>query len=552
MPSRTATAPAGGQSLVPFLQTWRPYLWLSLAVFLVYWRVIHFGFTYLDDNVLVLNNQNFLTNWSNLPAAFKQNVFHSIVDAYYRPMLTVSFMIDAQLGGINPPVFHLSNLLIHLAASCLFFVFLCEFGYGRALAFFAALIFSVHPVLTQAVAWIPGRNDSLLAVFVLAAFISLIRYEKDGKILFLYVHAGFFALAMFTKESAIAVVPMAILFFLLVRKEKIKVLMLPCILWAVVAAIWFLMRHAAFSRPLVIPPEKILDSIWSNSPAIMVYLGKLLFPVNLSVLPILRDSTVIYGLLGSVLVILALWLSKRKRYPLVFLGLAWFILFLLPAFIRPNADVTADFIEHRVYVPLIGFFIVMLEIDWIGSFTGSQRRRLAVTALIALVFSIVTFSHLKNFRDKFAFWHNAAEHSPHSPLAHRNLGAMYYLENKFDEATAEYLKAMALNPEEQMVHNNLGLIYMNAGRFTEAEREYLQEIALNPIYDDVYFNYGLLCYQLRRFKDAEVFWKKTLELNPGHPGAYHNLAALYYSQKRFEEARPFLRNIQAPGSDTGR
>jgi protein O-mannosyl-transferase len=102
-------------------------------------------------------------------------VFLSTVgQAYYRPMMTISLILDAQIGGASPFIYHFTDIVIHLLASCLLFLFFKKLNYRKDLSFFFALIFAIHPVLSQAVGWIPGRNDTLLTVFILLAFIAFI------------------------------------------------------------------------------------------------------------------------------------------------------------------------------------------------------------------------------------------------------------------------------------------------------------------------------------------------------------------------------------------
>ena len=166
-----------------FLRTWRPYAWIVLVGFLLYFKAIFFGYTYLDDNNLILENIYFLHDISNIIAAFGQDVFRliSTADIYYRPLMTVSLILDAQIGGAAPFIYHFTNLLIHLLGSCLVFLLLNKIGCKRELSFVFSLIFAIHPALSQAVAWIPGRNDSLMAVFALLSFIFFIDYAERKK-----------------------------------------------------------------------------------------------------------------------------------------------------------------------------------------------------------------------------------------------------------------------------------------------------------------------------------------------------------------------------------
>jgi tetratricopeptide (TPR) repeat protein len=262
-------------------------------------------------------------------------------------------------------------------------------------------------------------------------------------------------------------------------------------------------------------PEMI-KSVWLNLPAVIQFLGKIFFPFNLSVLPIMQDTTFVYGIIAAILLFLLIFFTKNKRWNFILLGFGWFLAFLLPSFIRPNSALVADFIEHRLYVPIIGIFIILLETDFIRKIDFKKRSAQIAIGFLIILFCIITLVHSRSFVNRMTFWENAAQNSPHYPLAHRNLGAMEYLNGDLINAEKEYKIALELNPLEEMAHNNLGLIYANENKYAEAEDEYKKEIAINPYYDDVYYNLGLLYWQEKKYDDAIADWKKTLELNPNY------------------------------------
>lgn len=523
-----------------FLKGANPYLWFIALGFVVYLKALFFNFTYLDDNALILDNFYFLRNLANTFRAFRQDVFRSLhgADAFYRPILTITFILDAQLGKTSPFMYHFTNLLIHFLASCLVFIFLKKLKYKKSLAFLMAMIFSVHPVLTQAVAWIPGRNDSLVTVFILTAFIFWINFLETKRLKSFVWHLFFFALALFTKELAILLPLFCLLHLWLISKKKLttddkKFLSFS---WTSVLIFWFLLRQSALENPIKYTIFNIGKSLLLNSPAIVLYVGKIVFPVNLSVLPILQDSNLIYGFITIIFITTLLLLSKNKRNNFIIFGVIWFVLFLSSPFIPPIPKVAADFIEHRIYLPIVGFIIILLEIDGIKKFSVNKKVHLLVAGSVVLIFSTLTIVHSRNFKDKLSFWGNAVKTSPHHPLAHRNLGAMYYLDGRLDEAEVEYKKALELNPFEQMVHNNLGLIYTNKGLLDKAEEEYKKELEINPTYDTAHYNLGLLYYKRGEVEKAIEWWQKTVAINPEYFSAHINLAVYYYQQKEFNKA----------------
>ncbi len=524
-----------------------PYGVIALAGFLLYFRALFFEFTFLDDNELILGNFHFLRDLANLFRAFGEDVFLSPLDAYYRPLMTVSLMIDAQLGGTGPLVYHLSNVLIHLAAACLLFRLLTKLKYRCDLSLFFSLLFAVHPVLTQAVAWVPGRNDSLLTVFVLAAFSLFIDFWRTTRRKFYFEHLLFFALALFTKETALVLPVICALYWGIFRRVK-KGLVLPVTAgWGAVTAVWFLARRAAFTNPPETSFYDISTSVAQSLGAVVQYIGKALFPLNLSVLATIEDTTFVYGILAIFLVVVLLGTTKDKRWGRILFGLAWFLLFLLPSFVRPDPNVLADVLEHRIYLSLVGIIIVFLETGLVKVLDFRRRPVLVGGALLILTFSALTFWHSGNFSDRLRFWEGAASTSPHHPLAHRNLGAMYYLDGRLIEAEAEYDRARALNPAEPMVHNNLGLIYAQRGEPERAEAAYKKEMEINPSFSNTYFNLGLLYYSRGRVEEALALWQEALQHDPSYISAYKALAQHYLQVEDSAQAEIYLTELERRG-----
>lgn len=536
-----------------FSKEWIPFAIILSLGFVIYFQTFFFGFSYLDDNNLILDNRYFLSNLGNFFKSFSIDVFHIFNHSafYYRPILTNSLLFDYQIGGISPFIYHFTNVGLHLFASCLLFVFLKKLNYKKELSFLFATIFLVHPVLTQAVSWIPGRNDSLLAVFILLTFIFFIKYLGNEKIKDIFWALFFFMVSLFTKESAVFILPLIIYYLYFIykkRDEKISPKNFYFLALALgIMVFWFFVRHLVLRDSVGITFVDMIYSIYLNFPAIIQFLGKIFFPFNLSVLPIIQDTTFVYGIISAVLLTLLILFTKIRRWNYILFGFGWFFAFLIPSFIRPNPLLIADFIEHRLYVPLIGFFIILLETDIIKWIDLKKKIVLGIVGALIFILSIITIVHSRNFSNRISFWENAVKNSPHYPLGHRNLGAMYFLDGDMDNAEKEFTASLELNPNEEMAHNNLGLVYANKNKFVEAEAEYKKELEINPYYDNAYFNLGLLYFRQERYEEAENSWKKTLEINPDFVDAINALAVFYYNQKDYEKTRFYAKELYKRG-----
>ncbi len=504
------------------LKSWRPYFIIFVLGFLLYSQTLVFNFTYLDDNTLILDNYPLISQAKNIGRLFTDDAFFSNSNFYYRPLLNLSLMGDAHWGGQELFFYHLTNILLHCLAACLLFLFLSALTIRRPLAFGLSLFFLVAPVATMAVAWIPGRNDSLLTIFILAAFLVFLRFLESPKLRFYLAYLAFFFLALLSKETAVFLPFLLIIYWSLLARGRLlardKFLFIFGSLG--ILGVWFFLRAFALENTAwALGPA--LKQIIIDSPALLLALGKMVLPINLSVYPIAADSSWLYGLFILILIIIALVFSRRRRSAYLIFGAAWFLIFFLPSLLSLNPP--GDFLEHRLYLPFAGLLIILGEIDWLKGLDFKKRAVKAGAVLVIIVFALVTWRYSLNFKDGLTFWRQATASSPHSLLAQRNLGVMDYFHNDFSGASSHYRQALALNPTEPMAHNNLGVIALEEKNFSVAETEFKQELLVNPDYATTYFNLGDLYYQEHHLEEAAAYWRQTLILNPDYAPAYERL-----------------------------
>lgn len=513
-----------------FLSGCRPCLWIVLIGLSLYAWTVFFGLSYLDDNILILENYEFLGKLTNIVEAFRQDVFHVLheYDAAYRPLLTISFMVDAQLDRIFGLGYHFTNVLFHLTASCLVFLFFLKLKYSRPASFFFSLVFVVHPALTQAVAWIPGRNDSILGVLIMSSFICLLEFLEHEKRAYMVWHIIFFIWALLTKEVALVLLPVSIFYFIFVAKRKPLPLAQIQLLvgWFLAIGLWYALRHYALSQsPVTMSIMAILRDLARGAPAIVMYAGKALFPFNLSIVPTIEDTNMIYGIASIAVIISGLALSKNKRYGFILFGIVWFASFLVPTFIQPMAMSSVIFLEARMYLPMLGIFIILGEIDSIKNITFKNKPTLLYVLMIALLFFCMGADYSGNFQNAVVFWEYAVKKSPHSPMAHSGLGWVYSAEGRPDEAEDQFRKALALDPRQRYAHNSLGNIYERRGWLEKAEEEYIMEIENTPYNEKAYLNLAGIYLRQGKLAKAKELWEETLRLNPDNLAAREFLDA---------------------------
>ncbi|MFZ4631988.1 MAG: tetratricopeptide repeat protein [Patescibacteria group bacterium] len=508
------------------LRSWRPYFIIFTLGFLLYAQTLSYDLTYLDDNTLLIDRYEIIKDIKNIPTVFSTDVFSSGANFFYRPFLNLSFMLDAQNGVDNFFIFHLDNIFLHIIAVFLLFIVLKKILKNKNLAFFLSLIFLFHPVLTQAVAWLPGRNDSLVTIFILASFLCLLSFSLRPRPISLLGYSIFFFIALLTKETAIFF-PFLVLIYLLTIGRRDYIFKSDRMLLVVTSFaamfIWYLMRSYVFSQENIGIFAAGL-SVFNNISGAFILGAKMILPFNLSVLPVPADSSLLLSFFAWPLLFIALFLSREKRWDYIIFGSAWFLMFFIPPFAISSA---APFIlEHRLYLPLIGFLIVISEIDWIKNLDFNKKNTRIICALILIILAALTLWHSAKFSNRLSFWKSAVSDSPHSPLAQKNMGAMYYLEGNSDLALINYNKTLELSPNEPMVHNNIGLIYQERGNYGQAEKEYKNELIMYPEYDKALYNLGNLYYSQRRYDLAIPLFRAALNSNPYYYAAYQRLLNL--------------------------
>lgn len=528
---------------------------IVLIVSAVFGRVIFFDYIHLDEDVLITGNRFFYKTGSVLTELFRHNAYYpSGASAYYRPLYVLSFVSDTYLGG-SPMVFHATNIVLHIMASFLVFVFLkklqvatkIENGISSGLAIFLSLIFAVHPLVVQAVSWVPARGDILLTIFTLLSVISLSDFLLKQKKKRLAGHLIFFALALFSKETAF-VLPVFYIFYIYCFSGKWLFSHTNLGLasgWAVIGVLWFMLRQNALNAVAIgdIPVFRMLEIIFKNFSAFLLYAGKMLLPFNLSVFPVIRDSNLIYGLITVSAIIAYLIWNRSNLTRISFLGLVWLVLFLIPVMLNYDDPNQMAFFEHRAYLPLIGFLILIPDL---GPKLNRGYVKIAGVGTIFLL-ALASYGYSSNFRNGAVFWREAVRVSPSSARAHAELANIYVSEKNFSKAEEEYNRALKLNSEERKVYNNLALLYIKQGLLDVAEQYLKKELEIDPGSVVANFNLGNVYARRNKFKEALFYWQKALETDPNHILTHESLIKYYYLQKDTEKVNYHINEITRRG-----
>jgi hypothetical protein len=465
---------------------WTACVFVALVAGAVHGRSATFDFTYLDDRDLIVDDYAFLRRPANMLRAFVRS-YMSVVDGqhpYYRPLVTASYVLDAQWSGLSPFGYHVTNVLFHALASVLVYALLRRLAFSASLAVLATLAFALHPALVAAVAWIPGRNDSLLGVFALSCWLFFLFDARRPFWLYRLLHVAFFWLSLFTKESALAIPFVCIAHLALIEPATSLQFGRSRAMLFVVGG-WL----AGIAARLVASPVSgvaTAPEFFGRLPLLFASSGQLAFPTTPSLFTIREDLHLWPGIMAAAIIFGAAGMVPGVRRRVVAAGATTFVLFLLPVFLVPGTLIQSS----RLYLPAVGAVVSVAEV---ARALGARDRALVVSFFGATVAALtaVTIGYEGTFRDRRAFARNAVEAAPHSPLAHFCLGQSYQIDGAIGGALAEYHLALLLGATFA-VHNNIGVIYMASARWADAERELREEIAVDPHYARAYRNLAIV------------------------------------------------------------
>jgi protein O-mannosyl-transferase len=521
-----------------------PLLWLAAAVVIVYLPTLYFGLTELDDSIFIREFHDYNENLQNLVTSFHRGLFDPLKDPYYRPLFMDSMIINYQWSdhGQNVVSYHIINVLLHIGSVLLLYKLFLKLNIKEIHAFILCLVFAVHPVLSQNVAWIPGRNDTLLAIFILSFLLSSIDYSNTRRSKSLLLSALFLILAFFTKETAVFAAPVAfvLLVFVLHRKWLGKNNLIQYCLWLGCFLLWYFVRAGATIQTNITAAQIVHDFI-PRLPLFIQYIGKVFLPFNLSVFPIQQDTVYYYGIAAIVLLIAIVVLGRQKNIKTILSGLIIFILFLLPVLFVPN-NLNEQSFEHRLYLPIIGILLLLPQtILFRNKFTDKQLLIGGIAA--AALLAILNYNHQKNFADPVSFWTAASETSPHSAYALMMLAAR--TENQ-QESFKLFRKAYELNPKEKYLNFYYGVMLQKQDSVQQSEPYLLKEKNTSGYYEcDFYL--ARVAMERKDFAGAINYLQAYLKTDKNNQIANNNLLLLYIDTRQPEKAKEQVKKMQSSG-----
>jgi protein O-mannosyl-transferase len=535
------------------------YAFLFIVGALPYLNTLWASFVY-DDNYQIVQNP-YIRSFGYLKQILTTPVwsfkYARVPTNYYRPLMSLEYLVLYKMYGPLAYVFHLANLLTNAAVAILLYAVTRRLFNSKPIAFVAALIFALHPVHTEAVAWIASVPDLQLAAFLLITFwFYLDLGEPERKRWWTPIAMTCaFLLALFSKEPAVAFPVIALFYEYALRADRQQTnwkqklgrygplfLATGVYLCARVALIGGLIPR--LQRPRLSWPSALLSAVSLFGQ----YMNKLVWPVPLKMFYAFNavNNPVDLGFLIGVAWILALgflcwYFWKRNR--LLVLPILWTVATLGPAL---NARWMPGnvFAERYLYVPSMGF-CWLASIGLLALWDAKRIRpfvwaRVALTAIALLSLSLSALAIVARNRVWYSdlrFFADGVRQTPDNSNLRSDLGFAYWDVRDHTHAIEQWNISVTKDPNNFWALNNIGMAAVDEKRYGDAIPVLQRALKLRPEFSDAHLNMAEALDGLHQETEAEAEFHAAVDSSPLDFKAHNRFAAFYLAQGRTEEAR---------------
>lgn len=535
------------------LKKYQIFLLILLSYFtvLAFYPILSAGFIILDDTVMIQENPYIRSlSLGNIKAIFTEIYFK-----LYHPVVTVSYAVEYYFCGLDPYIYHLDNILLHLANTLLVFFLFKKFTKSFAVPYIAALIFAVHPVHTEVVAWATARKDILYSLFYLLSVLFYIKsYESKYHKTFITASLAGFLLSCLCKPAAVTLPAVLVLADYCQNRldfKKIKIY----IPFAVISAVfsWIAVAgHYSLDEKTISTSFVTVINVLNAHYNILFYLEKFIFPVNLSCLYpqfynlfemppyfILYAPALLYLIFYAV--ILTLKINKK-----IFFGFLFFIAAVLPSSgIMPTGVAPAA--DRYVYLAYAGLSYVFAEFLM---FLYKKFSRIKIFFIFAAIFLLSVLFYMtytrtilwtdaeKLMTDAINKFPKTAEH------AYISRAAVYMADGRFDLAESDLQKSLSINSNNGYTAFHLGHLAQIKKDYKKALKYYLSIPQSDANYIAVANNIAMIMSANGQDEQTVKFMEEIINLNNHiiYDYFYYNLATIYFKTENFEKAFQHLKS----------
>ncbi|MBN2188473.1 MAG: tetratricopeptide repeat protein [Chitinispirillaceae bacterium] len=503
---------------------------VAAVTFIAFYPCMRNDFTNWDDGQYVVVNPDI----QGFTFQKLTKIFSSAYVNNYQPLAMLTYMAEYRFFKLDPAVYHTTNMVLHIMNGVLVFLLVHGLSGSRASGLLAALLFAVHPLRVESVAWIAERKDVLSAFFFLLSLLSYLRYLNGNKRNYYRLCALALLFSLLSKPMAVSQ-PFVLLLIVYLRSGKVsRKAVLDTIPFFVLSAIFIgitLYTQLTASEPdalRILPFQRIFAPFYG----IVFYLFKSLVPVHLCAFypfPEKPDPCMDLKLLMSCFVVMglaaAIWRYRARSRTLVF-GSLFFLVTAMPVLqIVPVGS--AIVAERYTYIPLLGIsfiaaelFSYLLAIRFAGEKTVQVVLASGIGAAVA-VFCFLTYGRCGVWKDSLSLWNDVIGRHPVA-FAYNNRGKFHSARGDYEKALADFGSAIVLRPAFALPYYNRAIIYRTLGDYDSALADNTSSIRYNPAFTEAYNNRGII-YNLKGDYDRGIIdFTRAITLDPGYAEAYFN------------------------------
>jgi len=527
-------------------------VFLFLSIFLIYFQMHNYNFISLDDPLYVVNNKQVQRGLSleSISWAFSLSKQGEITN--WHPLTWISHMLDYQLFGLNAGMHHMSNVFLHAISAMLLFLALRWMTGSLWKSAFVASLFAFHPINVDSVAWIAERKNLLSTVFWMLTMIFYFFYTKKPHISVYLLIIAAFSLGSLAKPMLMTL-PFVLLlldywplgritipqwnedkaewyqFYYVAYKlvlEKIPLMVLSFVFFYV-TMLSLKMSHTIKASDLTPMDLKIKNAIVSY----LIYMGKMVWPKDLSIFYPFPDAIPMWEVMGSIIVLLMITVIaqiKYRKYPYFIVGWLWFIGTLVPVLGIIQAGLWPAIGERWAYVPYIGLFIIVAwgVPDLLTRVNRKKDIIVAAAAVVLVIFAVRTWFQIGYWKDDFSLFSHCVTLNPDNYVAHVNLAAAYAKQGESEDAIHHFQEALRIHANDVVALDGLGRLYNKLGQQDKAIHYYSDEVRYNPGDTNANFELGTVYAAQGDLERAIKQFSYVITIDPAYAEAYYNLGVI--------------------------
>lgn len=479
-----------------------------------FWPVFSASFLQFDDPQHVMANPAVI---ASLPGSL-QHIFTQSVNKIYLPLSTLSFALEKQFFGFNPFIFHLDNVLLHFAVMIILFFLLKRWGLKPRVAMLTILIFAIHPMKVESVAWVTERKDVLYALFYTLSLFTYTRYVQKRSYGSYGTAVLFALLSILSKPMALSLpLILCLLDWYLRRGFNFKTALDKIPFVIIVGGIGWITYAQNIRNPINDAGTSMLIWIWSCS----FYVWKFFFPLNVYAFYKLPQPVTLYsweyGLSVAFffLLILCLLLWRHRRMFVLAGGYFLFSIFFLLRFdIGADSSVVND---RFMYLPGLGFCILLGIL--FHDLCRSRMGRVFITILIVSL-AMKTHQQCRVWQNTLSFYNEVIHTYPDAFTGYNNRAHLYYSAGQLPLALADYNKAIELSPNFARNYIGRGTIYGMLNDHLKAIEDFSTAVRIDPVLAEGYFNRSIAENALELYQASLDDAEHSLKLGIPVPAAF--------------------------------